>query len=218
VNGAAAPASATAGPSYSFRAGLAKGDITYTVGDTELSWTGRHYGQLPYRDIRLIRFYDTPNISFAGYGPNPTFRGFRRCVIHAAGRLPLALSSVHYLGPYRFEDRSATYRPFVEALIARVAATSPHTAFYTGMPAGLWLLWLAAFVVTAAVTGFAGLMLIYGLTQPVTSSTVLGLITAGGIAVGGVASSLSFWRLLRRNRSRPYSPGMMPQPRSKDQG
>jgi hypothetical protein len=44
----------------------------------------------------------------------------------------LEIQSTHYTGIGSFEDRAATYTPFVRALIARVAAANPSARFRAG--------------------------------------------------------------------------------------
>jgi hypothetical protein len=51
----------------------------------------------------------------------------------------LRFSPTHYAGVADFEDRAATYAPFVRALIARVATANPVARFRSGGTlAGYW--------------------------------------------------------------------------------
>ena len=49
------------------------------------------------------------------------------------------LWSTHFAGVADFEDRAATYTPFVRALVARVAAANPACSFRAGTrPLSYW--------------------------------------------------------------------------------
>jgi hypothetical protein len=55
-----------------------------------------------------------------------------RCDLTMRSGGKIAILSTHYAGLADFEDRAATYAPFVRALIAKVAAANPSTRFRSG--------------------------------------------------------------------------------------
>jgi hypothetical protein len=111
--------------------------------------------RLPYRDITGVRL---------SYAPSRADSARYRCdlTMHTGRRL--AILSTHYAGLADFEDRGATYAPFVRALITRVAAANPSAAFGSGRsPAAYWaehlflVVMVALLVFVLSVTGFAPL-------------------------------------------------------------
>jgi hypothetical protein len=79
--------------------------------------------RLPYRDIVGVRL---------SYAPSRFDHARYRCDLRMRSGQQIAILSTHYAGIADFEDRAATYGPFVRALIARVAAANPSASFRSG--------------------------------------------------------------------------------------
>jgi hypothetical protein len=97
--------------------------------------------RFPYRDITGVRL---------SYAPSRVDSARYRCDLRMRSGQQLAILSTHYAGIADFEDRAATYAPFVRALISRVAAANPSARFRSGKsPVTYWLehLFLLAMVV-----------------------------------------------------------------------
>ena len=111
--------------------------------------------RFPYRDIVGVRL---------SYAPSRFDHARYRCDVRMRSGQQVAILSTHYAGIADFEDRAATYAPFVRALIARVAAANPAASFRSGRSlVAYWLehaflLAMVAFMVFAlSLTGFAPL-------------------------------------------------------------
>ena len=111
--------------------------------------------RLPYRDIVGVRL---------SYAPSRADSARYRCDLTMRSGAALAILSTHYAGFADFEDRAATYAPFVRALIARVAAANPSARYRTGRnPVAYWaehlflIAMIALLVFVLSVTGFAPL-------------------------------------------------------------
>jgi hypothetical protein len=110
---------------------------------------------LPYRDIVGVRL---------SYAPSRFDPGRYRCDLTMRSGRRIAILSTHYAGIGDFEDRAATYAPFVRALVARVATGNPSARFRTGRnPVAYWaehlfLIAMVAFLVfVLSATGFGPL-------------------------------------------------------------
>jgi hypothetical protein len=111
--------------------------------------------RFPYRDIVGLRL---------SYAPSRVDHVRYRCDLRMRSGQQVAILSTHYAGIADFEDRAATYAPFVEALIARVAAANSAASFRSGRsPVAYWLehafllAMIALLVLVLSVTGFAPL-------------------------------------------------------------
>jgi hypothetical protein len=148
----------TAPPTYSARANALEYDATWRLGPDALVMTGGNAGAadaaftFPYREIAEVRL---------SFSPTRFDRGRYRCDIRMKSGARTAILSTHYAGIADFQDRAATYVPFVHGLIARVAAANPHCRFRAGKsPLVYWaehLFLLAMFallvIVLAAIGG-----------------------------------------------------------------
>ena len=79
--------------------------------------------RFPYRDIVGVRL---------SYAPSRFDHARYRCDLRMRSGQQVAILSTHYAGIADFEDRAATYGPFVRLLIARVAAANPAAGFRSG--------------------------------------------------------------------------------------
>jgi hypothetical protein len=185
--------------SYEFRGSLRTQTQTYAATDDALSWPG---GRLAFEDIASLRLYRVPGMRSLGYGT--VVRASRRCTIRARDGKKIVLTDQHFLGFGRFEDRSAAYVPFVRALIASVAACSPGTRLFVGMPPALWWYWFLMFGTLAL--GLA-VIIVFG---------TIGLVAEGQFtwAPGGFVLLMAaigigpaqYLRGLWRHRPHPFDP------------
>lgn len=151
----------SAPPAYVARANVLEYEAIWRLGADALELQGGPAAapdaimRLPYRDIVGVRLsYVSPRVGPAAY----------RCDLRMRSGQRIALRSTHYAGIADFEDRAATYAPFVRALIARVAAANPSASFRSGRrPVVYWaehlflLAMIALLVFVLSVTGFAPL-------------------------------------------------------------
>jgi hypothetical protein len=97
--------------SRSEREWRADDDALVTVG------TAGHERRFPWKDMISVRLCFEPK----------RFRPFRYVLEFTPKRgRKITLDNAHYLGVGRFEDRSATYTPFVRAAIERLRAVKPN--------------------------------------------------------------------------------------------
>ncbi len=189
-------------PTYRFRPSLLRTELSYRLGDHALEWSdGRDEGSLAFSEVRQIRIYSSPGIGLLGGGS--VAPAFQRCVIQPRRGRARVLSSNHFVGIGKFEDRSATFGPFVDALIQRVAA-NPTTVFLSGMPLALWVSWAAILVGVVIVTPLALLMITVSLFKG--TGTPGPLLVTTAVLLGILASLLPLVRALRRNRPRRFDP------------
>ena len=149
----------------------------------------------------MVRIYDSPGMMGLTGQIAPAFA---RCVIRPKQGRAIVLSSNHFVGLGRFEDRSAAFRPFVDALVARLASGNPAARLVAGMPPALWWTWVALLVVVALVTPVFFVVIV----QELIAGRVLKLaaLVSALIVIGTAAGIVSYARVLRRNRPRRLTP------------
>jgi hypothetical protein len=158
-------------PEHIVRASLIDRERVWSLGPDRLYWREQtRSGEIPYEDIREVRVI--------GYGA----LGGRmfQCTLRRRDAGKLKLRSHHYASLGNFEDRTATYAPFIRELVRRVAEHSPQARFLAGSSA-LWIVWLvigflwavAAILVVAALLDGAvapgagiGAMLVFAISAP----------------------------------------------------
>jgi hypothetical protein len=157
---------------------------------------------IAFAGIREIRTYDSPGLTFLGGATIAP--AFKRCVIRPARGRAIVLSSSNLLGFGRFEDRSASYEPFVGKLIQAAGAANPKTIFIAGMPMALWLSWLFILAMAAVIAPLALIlivvMLLGGHAPPV------GLIVSAIVLLSVLTGIVQLIRMLRKNWPRAYDP------------
>jgi len=140
---------------------------------------------------------DLRSLRFAGLPGSP-----RRAVVLQFARGRCVISSHSWRGPGRFDDRTDTYSPFVRALVAQAAESSPRARFATaGLEVGEAFLW------TIGLLGIGAVVLL------VTS------ISAGAATLGiALAARLVFVLILMlaalpwfRGRSGALDPAALPE-------
>lgn len=183
---------------YRFRLSLARKEETWRLNDEALECAagGREW-RLPFAEIRTIRIYRSPGLGVFA----PTFA---RCVIRPRRGKAVVLSSNHFAGLGRFEDRLSSFRPFVEALTRRVAAANPGAELVAGMPPGLWWTWAVVLALAAIVTPLAAVMIVVDLTSGRGFNPALLVVMA--ILLTLFFGLSGYVRTLRRGRPRRFDP------------
>jgi len=189
-------------PTYTLRLSLPSEEATYRLSEHALHCTtAAGTRTLPFAEVDLVRIYESPGLASLS-GQIAT--AFTRCVIRPRSGRAIVLSTNHFVGLGRFEDRSATFRPFVDALIARLGSANPGAQLLGGMPPALWWTWVALLVaVTLVMPVFVGVLakeLIAG--RPI----LVPAIVSSLIVLGTALAIVSYVRVLRRNRPRRLTP------------
>ena len=189
-------------PTYTLRLSRISEEATYRLrGDALHATTPRGTSTLPLSEIGMVRIYESPGMTGLTGQIAPAFA---RCVIRPKRGRAIVLSSNHFVGLGRFEDRSGTFRPFVDALVERVKSANPAARLVAGMPPALWWTWVLLLVVVALVTPIFVVVIV----QELVAGRVLKLpaIVSALIVIGTAAGIVSYARVLRRNRPRPLRP------------
>ncbi|HEU4885087.1 MAG TPA: hypothetical protein VFT45_22695 [Longimicrobium sp.] len=118
---AAAPAASLA--QHSFRRGILESEKTYTLYPDRLEITQE--GAAP--DVYDLSQVDTVHLKYE----RSKQRAYYFCIVRTP-RGKVLLRHLHFAGIARFEDRSATYTPFVRALLSAVAQQSPRATLKAG--------------------------------------------------------------------------------------
>lgn len=145
---------------------------------------------IPYAGIRCLRL-----ITFAGAGGTQA-----RAILTTSGHGKHKIGSHHYLSLGNFEDRTASYIPFIRKLASRVAEANPQARFVAGS-FGLWLGWV---IVCLLVLALAGLVVVAVLED---APPLLGLI--GVVVMVATAGPLAV-RWAVRNLPKPFDPKSIP--------
>jgi len=150
-------APADAPPVYRVRPNIFVKERTYSLEPDALVWTdGRTTRRVPYSDVRRVHVYSMP----------PTFaQDTRRTILKGRFRRVM-ISATHYRGLGRTHDRSATYFPFVSALLERVAAKNPAVVIMVGQSWPLYVLWVLLLFLTIFVVALAAVQLVAGAFEP----------------------------------------------------
>lgn len=181
---------------YRFRSSLLSKERSYRLDGHQILVSDRE--PLHFSDIRKIRIYDSPG--WSSMGGTTISPGFRRCVIWPAHGRAIVLVSNHFAGISNFENRRASFDPFVEALVQRVGAANPATIFISGMPLALWLFWLVAVAGVMIVTPLAALLIVIEMIQDGKIDGMLMIVTfmLAGIFFGFISLARALWRALPR--------------------
>jgi hypothetical protein len=187
---------------YRFRPTIFRKEETYRLTDTAMVRTAKGMETvIPFEEIGSVRLYGSPGLR-TPIGTVAT--DFERCVIRPRRGAALALSSNHFVSLGRFEDRTTSFRPFVDALVARVAAANPRTVFHAGMPSSLWAFWILVLVMVIIFAPLAVAMIIVNLVngEPIAPASIMGTV----LLLGVLFSFGSYLRTVRRNRPRIFDP------------
>jgi hypothetical protein len=182
---------------YSFRLSLFTKEVSYRLTERALIWNEAGVdGALDFGDVRQIRVYESPGIR--------SMPAFSRCVVAPRRGRARVLSSNHFAGIGDFEVRMGRYRPFVAALLKRVAAVNPATTFVAGMPMGLWIGYLVALAALAIITPL-GIVWVAWMTLR-GGQTSSGFMASLLVCIGFLFGIVPMWRLVRRNRPHRFDP------------
>jgi hypothetical protein len=184
----AAPQSA---PSYSFRLSVFSKEQTYRLQPDALVWTdGKTSRRVRYADVRRIHIVSMP----------PAMgRTLRRTVLRGRFRGRIIIGATHFLGLGRFVDRSDSYFPFAEALIARIVAANPGVFIWAGHGWANYLFWAAMF-------GLSVVFLAGGVIALLAGGLEAKTLPVFAILVAFLPVS---WRILRNGRPRKADPSAL---------
>ncbi len=173
---------------HSVRNGIRGPEITYSLSDDGLSWRGDGAAQLvPFAEITEL----TLSLYPADIADEEEIHG--QLVIKTATGESLTVRSHHCKSLGSYENRAASYAPFVRALCQGVAAANPKARFTTG--SGLMrLLWLILLVVTGAGSALLMIVLLAG-------EATRGLFLMSAVCLGAAALS---WNMLRANQRQEF--------------
>jgi len=189
-------------PTYTLRLSLASEEATYRLSEDALhSTTAKGTRTVPLAEIGSVRIYESPGAAslFGQIAP-----AFTRCVIRPRRGRAIVLSSNHFVGLGRFQDRSATFRPFVDTLIARLESANPGAQLLAGMPPALWWTWVVLLVAVALVLPVFTVVIVRELAEG--RAIQMPAIVSSLIVLGTALSIFSYARVLRRNRPRRFTP------------
>lgn len=154
------------------RPSLLTKEATHRLEPDRLVWSAQgRENSLPYTDIESLQL-----ITYSSFG---SMAG--QCTIKGGGKT-LTIRSHHFAGPGSFEDRTASYSPFVRALATRVAEANPAARFIAGS-LGLWIAWMVVGIAALAVLGLLGMALLSGGDIRASALSAL-VIIVGGAALG----------------------------------
>jgi len=105
---------------------------------------------------------------------NPTMakRWLHQCII-ATHHAQLTIDNSHFVAVSDFEDRSASYSPFMRAALERIAAQAPGTRFEIGA-APTWF-WLQVLFMGAGLAALAAVLIYIPLPAPLPLAVIVKL-------------------------------------------
>ncbi len=187
---------------FSGRASLASPEMTWRLGDEALDWTSdKGHGRLSLADISQVRLYAMPKATMPMLGGATLTPGFEQCLVTPKRGKMLRLVSSHFKGVGDFEDRSASFDPFVQALLRRTAAANPRARLLQGAPNGIWSLWLGVLILCLLCGAFGLAVVVEGFKLGFAGHWVEVLGGAVFVAVCAV-NARSMWRLVSQARGR----------------
>ena len=174
---------------HSVRNGIRGPEITYTLTGDSLNWRGDGAPRsVPLTQISKL----TLNIYPADIADEEEIHGM--LVINTLAGEKLTVRSHHCKGLGSYENRAATYAPFVRALSQGVAAANPRAHFATGS-SFMKLLWLVLSLMIGALSALLAIVIIVtGLTW--------GLLSSYAIAIGAFGLA---WTLFRANQKQRFN-------------
>jgi hypothetical protein len=147
--------------------------------------------RFPYRDVVGVRLSYAPSrVDWVRY----------RCDLRLRAGQRLAILSTHYAGMADFEDRAASYVPFVRALVGRVANANPGASFRSGK--SIMAYWAEHVFLVAIVAILVFVLSAVGL------SSITGLVWVKLLIIlGSVPLLLAY---TRKNWPRRFKPDAIP--------
>lgn len=178
-------------PTHTVRNSLIDKARTFSLGADALHWSDAGgEGQLAFKDVRDLRLiaYTSPI--------GETYQ----CTLRGRNGGKVKLRSAHYQSLNNFEDRTATYAPFIRALASRIATAAPDTKFIAGSTA-IWIVWLILGVLCLGVVLLLILSLFDGLPP----------VGAWVIAIAVCIAALPLvWRRIREGSAHDFDPAAPP--------
>ncbi|MDP3660974.1 hypothetical protein [Phenylobacterium sp.] len=187
---------------FTGRYSMAASETAWRLSDQALEWTSaKGAGAVPLAQIFQVRVFDMPRVTLPLMGGAQLTPSFRQCVVQAHGTRTLKLISTHYQSLGAFEDRAATFEPFVKALIARTAEANPQARFFEGAPGLVWAVWLGALIVCLAGAAFGIAVAVEGLRLGAGDhwGEVLGGLVFAGVCAINIRT---IWGMVRSGRRR----------------
>ena len=181
---------------YEARKSLFAKTEEYSLTDNALVWPG---GSAPFSDVDTLRIYSVPGMNVLGL--SWVVNDMNRCAVHLKSGKKVELSSQHFLGFAKIEDRSPALLQFARQLAARVRAANPSVRFLTGMPPALWWTWFLIFgglvlgLLLCILLGLIGLTMVH---QNTFATSAFFLVIAA-LIIGPITFLRAVWR--RRTRT-----------------
>ncbi|MDP4594136.1 MAG: hypothetical protein NWT00_06170 [Beijerinckiaceae bacterium] len=176
--------------SHTVRNSLIDDERTLCLRDHDLVWSGsKGSGQTSLTDIT-----DVSLLSYPSFGSR-----ISQCTIRSRDGIKMKIRSHSYRGLNDFEDRSASYTPFVQELCIRTVSANPQARFHAGH-SSIWYLYLIILILAVAIIA---LILIAGMAQAKLTSALPALL-------GLVILLPVIWTQLRRGRGREFDPNDPP--------
>ena len=139
-----APSAANAGTRHAVRNSMIDGERDFRLAAEAIEWVEKgNASSLRYADIAAVNL-----ITYAGTGG-----AIGQAKISSRDGGSIKIRSHHYKGLANFENRRATYAPFIRELCRRVAAANPDAVFTLGNSAFMvmWLVVAALMAVLAVI-------------------------------------------------------------------
>jgi hypothetical protein len=156
---------------YRSRGSVLENEAGWTLGPSALIRAEAEAAaqRLPYRDIVELRL---------SYDPTRFDTQRFRCDLSLAGGIRAKVLSTSYISIGKFEDRGASYAPFVRELVTRVAQASPDCRFRAGKRP--WAYWSQHAFLLAMLLLLAAVLTVYlgALPLPIVVALKLGIVAA----------------------------------------
>jgi hypothetical protein len=178
-------------PTHSVRNSLADKERRFTLGPDALHWSDAGgEGRMPYADV-----HDMHLIAYT----SPIGETYQ-CTVRANAGDKVKLRSAHYVSLNNFEDRGATYAPFVRALASRIPAAAPQAKFIAGSTA-LWMVWVIVGLLCLGVFVLLILSMFEGL--PAAGPWIIAIVVCA-------IAAPSIWRRVREGAAKTFDPAAPP--------
>jgi len=178
---------------YSTRRSLLEKERTYVLGDDaiEVREAGKPAIEIPFRDIVEVNL---------AYLPNRYHSRIHRCLLRTRSHGKIPILNTHMAGFARFEDRSASFTPFVRELHRRLVPLGAQIRFTSGVGAAMWGCTILMLLLVVAAGIFVGLLLSRG--AELTGSAVVKL----GLLAVLLPAAIAYIRVNRPKRYDPANP------------
>lgn len=184
---------------YTARSRLFQGTQTFSLTNAALVCAGQ---TVPLDTIARVRLYTYPGITVFATGTLPSVTWCK--VERRAGR-SFRFRNQHIVHPFVFEDRIATFQPFVKALCLRLASMHPAAPLVTGLPPVIWWTCVLVFGAFALVGALGFLLMLIAVLIGATKSLTEGFLFVSlffFMFVGAATYLSAIWR----DRTRPLDP------------